>query len=78
MSAGDAYTKVLVRNSFATEDMQPSAILKHQVQLLRPSDVKLNALTEPRDMIPNNRTIYELLSTYNFSLSRATEVTVNW
>ncbi|CAG7821754.1 unnamed protein product [Allacma fusca] len=77
MSAGDAYSKLVVTNSFATEEIQPNVTLKYQVQLLRPSDVKLNALPEPRDVIPNNRGIYELISTYSFTLSRATEITIN-
>lgn len=78
ISAGDAFQKLVVSNSFGTEEVQPVASLKYQVALLRPSDSKIVALTQPRDMIPNGRIIYELQNTYNFSLSKPTEVTINW
>lgn len=78
ISAGDAFQKLIVSNSFATEEIQPVASLKHQVALLRPSESKVVALTEPRDMIPIGRIIYELQNTYSFTLSKPAEININW
>ncbi|CAL8107213.1 unnamed protein product [Orchesella dallaii] len=77
ISAADSFQKLVVSNSFGTEEVQPAASLKYQVALLRPTDSKIMALTEPRDMIPNGRIIYELQNTYSFTLTKPTEVTIN-
>lgn len=78
MSAGDSFQKLGISNSFGTEEIQVAASLKHQVALLRPTDSKIVALIEPRDMIPNGRIIYELQNTYNFTLVKPSEVNINW
>jgi len=78
VSAGDSVQRLTIQNAFATEDVQPAAVLKHQVSLLRPTDSKIVSLRGPRDSIPPERIIYQLENTYSFSVSRATEVTINW
>lgn len=77
-AAGDSFQKLIVSNNFGTEEVQPVASLKYQVTLLRPTDSKIVALTEPRDVIPNGRIIYELQNTYTFNLSKPAEVNINW
>lgn len=78
LSSGDAYQKLTVGNSFSTEEISPSAVLKYQVSLLRPTDMKIIPLSAPRDLIPDGRLIYELQATYNFSILKSTEITINW
>ncbi|KAL3289997.1 hypothetical protein HHI36_023375 [Cryptolaemus montrouzieri] len=58
------------------EEVSPSVVLKHSVQIIRPSESKVSALS-PRDVIPPSRRIYELIMTYNFTLSKGTEITPN-
>jgi hypothetical protein len=77
-SAGDSYQKLSIQNYFSTEEIQPSATLKHQVSLLRPTESRIISLRGPRDSIPLQRSIYQLENVYAFNLSRATEVTINW
>lgn len=46
----------------------PTAVLTHLERSLAPTSTILKALGE-RDRLPNNRQIYELILTYNFSLA---------
>jgi len=78
VSSADCFQKLSINNSFSSEEVQPAAVLKHQVMLLRPTDSKIVSLTEPRDMIPQGRVIYQMENTYSFSILRPTEITVNW
>jgi tripeptidyl-peptidase-2 len=54
--------------------VQPEIKLKNSVQNHRPTESKVIPLGS-RDVIPPSRPIYELLLTYNFSVSKATEIT---
>lgn len=42
----------------------------------RPSETRIAPLNSIRDVLPPNRVIYELVLTYPFRISKATEVTV--
>ena len=53
--------------------IQPEISLKTCVQNYRPTEAKVRPLGD-RDVIPENRRVYELQLTYNFSVSKATEI----
>ncbi|XP_050313767.1 tripeptidyl-peptidase 2 isoform X2 [Anthonomus grandis grandis] len=58
------------------EEVNPVITLKNSVQVLKPSENKLSPLTK-RDVIPPSRQIYELVLSYNFSITKACEVSPN-
>ena len=57
--------------------VSPEIKLKTCVQNYRPTEAKVVPLSS-RDVIPDNRTIYELQLSYNFTISKATELTANF
>ncbi|XP_044257538.1 tripeptidyl-peptidase 2 isoform X2 [Tribolium madens] len=75
MHAADGIHSVEV-TSLQGEEILPSITLKNSVQILKPAEGKVSPLTA-RDVIPPNRQIYELLLVYNFTLTKATEVSPN-
>lgn len=58
------------------EEISPSITLKNSVQILKPLEGKIAPL-RARDVIPPNRQIYELVLVYNFSITKACEVSPN-
>ncbi|CAG9855173.1 unnamed protein product [Phyllotreta striolata] len=58
------------------EDIAPSIILKNSVQIIKPVETKISPLTS-RDIIPPGRQVYELILTYNFTLSKPAEISPN-
>ncbi|XP_041975200.1 tripeptidyl-peptidase 2 [Aricia agestis] len=56
-----------------TQDMLPSITLKFIDPVYRPTESKLSPLTA-RDIIPPSRQIYQLINTYTFTITKATEV----
>ncbi|GBP73480.1 Tripeptidyl-peptidase 2 [Eumeta japonica] len=58
---------------FRMEEVQPSAQIKYNEPVLRPSESKISPLSK-RDVIPPSRQIYQLVNTYNFHLAKGTEV----
>ncbi|XP_059507301.1 tripeptidyl-peptidase 2-like [Stegostoma tigrinum] len=56
------------------EELSPVVTLKNWVQTLRPVDAKTRPLGS-RDILPNNRQLYELVLTYNFTQAKSGEVT---
>ncbi|XP_064215541.1 tripeptidyl-peptidase 2 isoform X1 [Tribolium castaneum] len=75
MHAADGIHSVEV-TSLQGEEILPAITLKNSVQILKPAEGKVSPLTA-RDVIPPNRQIYELLLVYNFTLTKATEVSPN-
>ena len=59
-----------------SEESQPSVSLKHSVVLLKPSETKISALSK-RDVIPNQRQIFQNVLTYNLHLTKAQELSLN-
>lgn len=58
------------------EEAQPSISLKHSVVVLKPADSKISALTK-RDVIPNERQIFQNVLTYNLHLTKSAELSLN-
>ncbi|KAF7287504.1 hypothetical protein GWI33_001464 [Rhynchophorus ferrugineus] len=75
MHAADGIHAVEVK-TLQGEEISPYIILKNSVQILKPSEGKIVPLTN-RDVIPPNRQIYELVLVYNFSITKACEVSPN-
>lgn len=59
-----------------SEESQPSVALKYSVVLLKPSETKVSALSK-RDVIPNQRQIFQNVLTYNLHLAKAQELSLN-
>ncbi|CAH2050950.1 unnamed protein product, partial [Iphiclides podalirius] len=55
------------------QEVQPLAQLKYAEPVYRPAESKIAPLLS-RDVIPPGRQIYQLINTYNFHLTKATEV----
>eukprot|EP00795_Rhopilema_esculentum_P016379 gene16379-7781_t len=70
----EGLTRVDVTCQSMAEDILPVATLTHYVLPLTPKDSKLRPLGA-RDLIPGGKQIYELVLTYNFTLSKEAEVT---
>ncbi|CAG9800674.1 unnamed protein product [Chironomus riparius] len=62
--------------SLLTEECQPAISLKHSVMVLKPTDTKISTLTK-RDVIPNQRQIFQNVLTYNLHLSKAQELSLH-
>lgn len=75
MLAADGVYNLDIR-PLRSEEILPAVTLKTSVQILKPSDSKVNPLSE-RDVIPVGRQIYELVLSYDFHLSKAAEVMPN-
>ena len=56
--------------------LQPEMKLKNLVQNFRPTESKVSTLGE-RDIIPPNRSTYELQLSYSFNVPKAVEITPN-
>lgn len=72
----DGITRLDLKSSLHSEEVQAEGKLKHSVQNFRPSDSKTVVLAE-RYKIPNERSIFELQLTYNFNVNKASEITPN-
>ncbi|KAK3699411.1 hypothetical protein QZH41_018570 [Actinostola sp. cb2023] len=73
---GSQACRVDVTCALQSEEILPSVTLKNHVQPIRPSEYKIVPLGE-RDVIPKRGQIYALNLTYNFSHSRASDITIN-
>lgn len=62
--------------SLLNEECQPSISLKYSVMILKPSDNKISALTK-RDVIPNQRQIFQNVLTYNLHLTKSQELSLH-
>ena len=58
------------------EECQPTVSLKHSVVVLKPTETKVTALTK-RDMIPNQRQIFQNVLTYNLHLAKSQELSLD-
>ncbi|XP_067010836.2 tripeptidyl-peptidase 2 [Anabrus simplex] len=76
MQAADGILSVELRSGLRCEEVAPTVTLKNTVQVLRPTETKVSPLSS-RDVIPPSRQIYELQLTYNFHLTKSTEVVPN-
>lgn len=72
MHAADGIHSIEV-TSLQGEEILPNVTLKNSVQILKPTEAKVNPLTS-RDVVPPGRQIYELVLTYNFHLTKGAEV----
>lgn len=59
-----------------TEECQPSVALKYSVVLVKPSETKISALTK-RDVISNQRQIFQNILTYNLHLAKSQELSLH-
>lgn len=57
-------------------ECQPSVSLKHSVLVLKPSESKITALTK-RDVVPNQRQIFQNVLTYNLHLTKSQELSLH-
>ncbi|XP_071534647.1 tripeptidyl-peptidase 2 isoform X2 [Panulirus ornatus] len=71
----DGVQRVDVRAGLRSEELSPQASLKHHTQVLMPTESKVEVLGGPRDTIPGSRPVYQLVLSYNLSLSKSAEIT---
>ncbi|XP_042890415.1 tripeptidyl-peptidase 2-like isoform X3 [Penaeus japonicus] len=71
----DGVQRVDVRAGLRPEELSPQAYLKHHTQVLTPTESKVEVLGGLRDTIPGGRPVYQLILSYNLSVSKAAEVT---
>lgn len=62
--------------SLLPEEAQPSVSLKHSVVVLKPFETKITALTK-RDVIPDQRQIFQNVFTYNLHLAKTQELSLH-
>lgn len=62
--------------SLLPEECQPSISLKHSVMVLKPSESKISALSK-RDVIPNQRQIFQNVLTYSLHLAKSQELSIH-
>lgn len=74
MQGAESIHRIDVTSLLRYEEILPVVTLKSYVVVLRPSENKIQPLG-CRDIIPDGRQIYELILTYNFNISKSTEVT---
>lgn len=72
--ASEGISRFDVSSTLKYEDLSPSISLKNWVQTLRPVSAKTKPLGV-RDILPNNRHLYEIVLTYNFHQPKCGEVT---
>ncbi|XP_063809295.1 tripeptidyl-peptidase 2 isoform X2 [Pseudophryne corroboree] len=70
----DGIVRFDVLSTLKYEDLSPAISLKNWVQTLRPISAKTRPLGA-RDILPNNRQLYEIILTYNFHQPKSGEVT---
>jgi tripeptidyl-peptidase-2 len=75
LSGGRISTRVEVTAPLANEKIAPTATLDTLRQNYPPSKTQIRRLSAERDRLPNDRQIYELINTYQFSLAATTRVT---
>nr|CAD7457742.1 unnamed protein product [Timema tahoe] len=73
MQGAEGVFSVELSSRLRSEQIAPSASLKNSVQMLRPNEAKIVPLSA-RDVIPQSRQIYELQLSYNFHISKGTEI----
>ncbi|XP_067127626.1 tripeptidyl-peptidase 2 [Centruroides vittatus] len=74
MQGAESIHRIDASSFLRYEEIMPAVTLKSYVTILRPSENKIQPLG-CRDIIPEGRQIYELVLTYNFNISKSTEVT---
>lgn len=62
--------------SLLPEEAQPTVSLKHSVVVLKPTETKVTALTK-RDVIPDQRQIFQNVFTYSLNIVKAQEVSLH-
>ena len=75
IDAGKLVTQVDVNSPLGNESVSPSGSFTTVRKAIAPKDFMTRPLTDARDSLPGNRTIYEAELTYSFSLSKKTSVT---
>lgn len=62
--------------SLLSEECQPTISLKQSVMVLKPVETKISTLTK-RDIIPNQRQIFQNVITYNLHLTKSQELSIH-
>lgn len=62
--------------SLLSEECQPSISLKYSVMVLKPTESKITPLTK-RDLIPNQRQIFQNVLSFNLHLAKAQELSLH-
>lgn len=62
--------------SLLTEECQPAISLKYSVMVLKPTESKITPLTK-RDLIPNQRQIFQNVLSFNLHLAKAQELSLH-
>ena len=75
VGGGGAPTKLLVTAPLGREKVKPTAKLESVSYPLRPIKYAIKPLSAPRDVLPENRTIHQMVLTYKLSLTEGGKVT---
>lgn len=74
MALSEGLHRVDVTSPLGHEELHPGVALRHLVVPLKPADHKILPMGSERDLLPDNRQLHKNLLTYNFTLSKPSEV----
>lgn len=74
LHGGEGFARILLRSELQSESVLPVATLSHWQQRLRPDSFVITPLTSARDLLPDGRTIYQLILT--FKVEKAEDGTI--
>ena len=67
--------KAIIHAPFRSEPIKPSCKLNALSLFLRPSKADMKALPDPRNALPGNRTVHELMLSYDVTLAEGGKIT---
>ena len=77
MHGGEGIYRLDLESEVRAEEVAPEIKLKNVVQVVRPGDSKVVSLSDVRDILPAGRQMFELQLSYNFTIAKTSENTLN-
>jgi len=68
---GEGYARIECVSLIRPEEFKPTVSFETRRNYIRPTESSIQPLNTPRDVQPSGKQLFELVSTYNFKLSEA-------